>query len=91
MPALTLSTGVRFLSEDVQQAAYYPRGSPRVTALLYDLSAGRYGTAETHEENLLCISTINRKLHVRGTDAEQDATALEEAGVKVYRRSTGDS
>jgi hypothetical protein len=91
VPALTLSTGVRLLSEDVQQAAYYPRGSLRVTALLYALSAGRYGAAETHEENLLYIGTINGKLHVRGSDAEQDATALEEAGVKVYRRSTGDS
>jgi hypothetical protein len=85
MPAVTLSTGVRLVSEDVQQVAYYPRGSLRVEALIYEMSAGRYGAAERHEQNLLCIRTINGSVHVRGSDAAEDATALEQAGVKVYR------
>jgi hypothetical protein len=85
MPAVTLSTGVSVLCEDVQEAAYYPRGSLRVDALIHGMSAGRYGAAETLQQNFLCIRTINGSVHVRGNDAEEDATALEQAGVKVYR------
>ena len=85
MPAVTLTTGVRLLSEDVQQAAYYPRGSLRLDTLIYAMSAGRYRAPETQEENFLYIGTINGRVHVRGSDAEQDAIALEQAGVKVYR------
>src|SRR5689334_8745882 len=85
MPAVTLSTGVRLLCEDVQQAAYYPRGSLRVDALIHRMSAGRYGAPETHEQNFLCIRTINGSVYVRGSEAGEDATALEQAGIKVYR------
>ena len=85
MPTVTLSTGVRLLSEDVQQAAYYPSGSLRVDALIHRVSAGRYGAPERHEQNFLCIRTINGSVHVRGGEAGEDASALEQAGVKVYR------
>ena len=85
MPPVTLSTGVTILSQHVQQVAYYPRGSLRVDALIHRLSAGRYGAVETHEQNLLCIHTISGSVHVSGDDAEEDAAALELAGVKVYR------
>jgi hypothetical protein len=91
MPAVTLTTGVRLLSEHVQQAAYYPRGSLHVNALIHAMSAGRYGAQETHEQNFLCIRTINGPAHVCGTDAEHDAAALEQAGVKVDRPPKADS
>lgn len=85
MPALRLSTGFTLLSEQVVQAAYYARGSFRVNALVNVMSAGRYGALETHEQNLLFIRTTNGKVHVQGSGAEQDATTLEQAGVRVYR------
>jgi hypothetical protein len=85
MPRVTLSTGVTLQSEHVQRAAYYPCGSLRSDALIYAMSAGRNGALETHEENFLYINAISGAVHVRGNDAAQDATALEEAGVRVYR------
>jgi hypothetical protein len=85
MPRVTLSTGVTLQSEHVERAAYYPRGSLRSDALIYDLSAGRNGALETNEENFLYIGEISGAIHVCGSDAAQDATALEEAGVRVYR------
>jgi hypothetical protein len=85
MPRVTLSTGVMVQSEHVQRAAYYPRGSLRGDALIYALSAGRNGALETHEQDFLYLDTINGVVYVRGRDAAQDATALEEAGVRVYR------
>jgi hypothetical protein len=35
---------------------------------------------EAHEQSLVYIGTINGTVDVRGSDAEQDVTALEEAG-----------
>jgi hypothetical protein len=84
MPGVRLSTGVRLLSEHVQQAAYYPRGSLRVDGLIHKMSAGRYGAAEIHDQNFLCVRTINGSVHARGSEAGEDATALEQAGIKVY-------
>jgi hypothetical protein len=91
VPVVTLTTGVRLLSEQVQQAVYYPRGSLQVNALIRAMSGERYGAPETHEHNFLCIRTINGRVHVRGSDAEQDAIALEVAGVYVYRPPKDDS
>jgi hypothetical protein len=83
--AVTLSTGITLLSEHVQQAAYYARGSFRINALIYAMSQGRYGAPEIHEQDFLCIHTRDAKVHVLGSDAAEDATALEEAGIRVYR------
>jgi hypothetical protein len=91
VPTLTLSTGVAVQSENVQQAAYYPRGSLRLDTLICAMSAGRYRAPETQKENFLYIGTINGPVHVRGRNAEQDATALEQAGVKVYRPPKDDT
>jgi hypothetical protein len=55
------------------------------------MSAGRYRAPETQKENFLYIGTLNGPVHVRGRNAEQDATALEQAGVKVYRPPKDDS
>src|SRR3954470_4107321 len=85
MPALTLSTGVKLLCEQVQRVEFYPRGSYRVSALVYAISEGRNGALDTNEKDFLCVHTINGKIHVRGSGAAKDAIALEEAGIQVYR------
>jgi hypothetical protein len=79
MPALTLTTGVSLISEDVEWGAYYPCGSLRSRALI-DRGSAR------HAQDFLYIRTANGPEHVRGNGAAQDATALEEAGVLLYRR-----
>jgi hypothetical protein len=64
---------------------FYPRGSFRVSALIYAISAGRNDALGTHEQDFLCIHTKNGKIHVRGSGAAQDVTALKQAGIRVYR------
>ena len=81
MPILTLSTGNRLLSEHVQRAEYYSRGSLRSDALFNILLSGH--DAETHEEDFLYIRTVNGAAHIRGSGAAKDATVLEKAGVRV--------
>jgi hypothetical protein len=90
MPTVTLSTDITLQSEHVQRAAYYPRGSVRSDALIYAMSAGRTGSLQAHEQNFLYVCTIDGAVHVCGRDAAQDATALEEAGIQVYRSPNGD-
>jgi hypothetical protein len=85
VPAVTLSTGFRLLPEHVQMAAYYPSGSLRSSALLNGLMAGHVGVSATHEQDFLYVRTLDGAARVRGTSAAQDAIALEEAGVRVYR------
>jgi hypothetical protein len=85
VPAVTLSTGLKLLPEHVQMAAYYPSGSLRSSALLNGLMAGHVGVSATHEQDFLYVRTIDGAARVRGTGAAQDATVLEEAGVRVYR------
>jgi hypothetical protein len=85
VPAVTLSTGLRLLPEHVQMAAYYPSGSLRSSALLHSLMAGHVGLSATHEQDFLYVRTVDGAARVRGTSAAQDAAALEEAGVHVYR------
>jgi hypothetical protein len=85
MQTLTLSTGLSLLSENIQRVEFYPRGSFRVNALIYAISAGRNGALEVNEQDFLCIHTTDGKIHVRGSGAAQDVTALEEAGIWVYR------
>jgi hypothetical protein len=82
---IALSTGTTLQSEHVQQAEYYSRGSLPSNALLYALSARRKAELEIHEQSFLYIRTIEGSVHVRGKGAAGDATALEEAGVRVYR------
>lgn len=79
MPAFTLSTGITLLSEQIEQADYYPRGSLRNDVAL----SGR--TAQ-FERDFLFIRTVEGPLLVRGDSAARDANALEDCGVRVYRR-----
>jgi len=79
MPAVKLTTGVTLITEDVKWGVYYPCGSIRSGAHL-DRGSAR------HAHDFLYIRTANGPAHVRGTGASQDATALEQAGVCVYRR-----
>ena len=76
MPLLKLSMGIRLLPQHIQSAEYYPCGSVGSSALL---------------NGFLCIRTGFGKVRVRGSDAAQDATLLEEAGVQVCRSLLGDS
>jgi hypothetical protein len=85
MPMLTLSTGNRVLSEQIQRAEYYKRGSLRSDALFNSLLPEHEAAPETHQEDFLYIQTINGAARIRGSGAAKDATALEQAGVKVYR------
>ncbi|MFL6353651.1 MAG: hypothetical protein ACJ74Z_17625 [Bryobacteraceae bacterium] len=85
MSAVTLSTGFTVLSEHVQMAAYYPSGSLRVSALLNGVLAGHVGILATHEQDFLFVRTVDGAARVRGRGAAHDATALEQAGVRVYR------
>jgi hypothetical protein len=79
MPALTLSTGVTFRTEGIRGAEYYPCGS-----LLNEASVSAVWVQR--EQDFLYIRTSSGSVHVRGSGAAQDATALEEAGVRVDRR-----
>jgi hypothetical protein len=86
MPQLTLSTGRRLLSEHVKRAEYFPSGSLTIAAMLNLGPTRKNKAAATHEQDFLYIRTVNGATHVRGGGAAQDATALEEAGVRVYRQ-----
>jgi hypothetical protein len=90
MPMLTLSTGDRVLSEQIQRAEYFKRGSPRCDALFNTLLPEHEAAPETHQEDFLYIRTMNGAARIRGSYAAKDATALEEAGVKVYRSPKDD-
>ena len=79
MPALTLSTGVTFRTEGIRGAEYYPCG-----ALLKKASVSAVWVQR--EQDFLYIRTSSGSVHVRGNGAARDATALEEAGVRVDRR-----
>ncbi|MGI9070169.1 MAG: hypothetical protein ACR2JB_02280 [Bryobacteraceae bacterium] len=85
MPMLTLSTGVRLLSEHVLRAEYYPCGSVRSDGLIDFLLSRNNAALARQEQDLLYVRTIDGAARVRGSGAAQDATALEEAGVPVYR------
>jgi hypothetical protein len=90
MPILTLSTGNRVLSEHVQRAEYYPRGSLRSDPLFNILLSGQNSVLETHEDDFLYIRTENGGgARIRGRGAAKDASVLEQAGVYVYRRPVG--
>jgi hypothetical protein len=91
VPLLKLSTGIRLLTQHIQRAEYYPSVSVGSSALLNGVMAGHVGASATHEQNFLCIRTGFGNVRVRGINAAQDATVLEEAGVQVYRSPLGDS
>jgi hypothetical protein len=86
MPILTLSTGNKLVTEYVKRAEYYPSGSVRSGALVNTLLSGNNAASATHEEDFLYLLTLTGETHVRGRVAAKDATALEQAGVYVYRR-----
>jgi hypothetical protein len=88
MPAVTLSTGLSLLSEHVQMAAYQPRGSIRVEGLVNMLLSGPDAVLTRNEQDFLYVRTKDGAVRVRGSGAAEDATALEEAGVYVYRSFT---
>src|SRR4051794_11087182 len=77
MPALTLSTGRTLLSENVKRAEFYPSGLARNNAVFSD---------EPARQDFLFIRTTRGAEHVLGKGAERDATALEQAGIRVDRR-----
>lgn len=85
MSAVKLSTGQMLLSDDVQMAAYYPRGSVRSDGLVNLLVSGDDAAVTKHERDLLYVRTIHTGLRVLGKNAALDANALEEAGIPVYR------
>jgi hypothetical protein len=85
MPMLTLSTGVRLFSEHVLRAEYYPCGSVLSDELI-DFLLSRNNTAlPRQKQDFLYVRTIEGATRVRGNGAAQDATALEEAGIPLYR------
>ena len=78
MPVLTLTTGIRLLSEQVNRAEFYPRGSLR----------GRTwsdGSLTRPDQDFLYIGTINAATYVCGIGAAHDVVALERVGVRVNR------
>jgi hypothetical protein len=78
MSAITLSTGVTLLSEQVTWAEYLPYGSFLNTAFVNGVPGRR-------EQDFLYIRTKNGSTCVRGNRADYDVAALEELGVRVYR------
>jgi hypothetical protein len=79
MPRVTLSTGVTFPSECIRYAEYYPSRSRLNEDVVNCIPAQR-------EKDFLFIRTVRGSAHVRGNGAAQDATVLEQAGVRVDRR-----
>jgi hypothetical protein len=76
---LVLSTGVLVQSENVRHAEYYPQGSLRSDSYIS-------GLLIYHGQNFLYIRLRDGIAHVRGPGAAHDADALEQAGVRIYRR-----
>jgi hypothetical protein len=66
MPALTLSTGVKLLSEHVKAADYYPRGSRRNNVFFDNAFARHDGALTRHEQDFLYIRVVSGAAHVRG-------------------------
>jgi hypothetical protein len=79
MPELVLSNGFTIQPEHVRHAEYYPSGSLRSDGFIS-------GVPIHHKQDFLFIRLSAGIAHVRGCGAERDATALEAAGVRVYRR-----
>jgi hypothetical protein len=79
MPTLTLSTGDTLQTEGIRGAEFYPCGS-----LLNKASVNAIWVQR--EQDFLYIRTAKGSTHVRGSGAAQDATALEQAGIRVNRR-----
>ena len=79
MPELVLSGGLIVQSEKVRYAEYYPCGSLRTDSFINGLPI-------QHEQDFLFIRLSDDIVRVRGHSAERDANALEDAGVRVYRR-----
>jgi hypothetical protein len=56
-----------------------------VTVSSVFLPSGTDAVLRKNEQDFLYVRTIDGAVRVRGRDAAQNATALQEAGVRVYR------
>ena len=79
MAAIKLSTGIALQSEHIQQVEYYPSGSLWISTVINGLTAPR-------DQDFLYIRTTTGTTRITGRGAAQDADAIEQAGVRVYRR-----
>jgi hypothetical protein len=79
MAAIKLSTGMAMQSEHIQQVEYYPSGSLWISSFVNGFTALR-------DSDFLYIRTTTGTTRITGRGAAQDADAIEQAGVRVYRR-----
>lgn len=73
------STGIAIQSEQIRQVEYHPCGSLWINGLIE-------GSAAVRDTDFLYVRTSAGATHVSGTGASQDVDAIEQAGVRVYRR-----
>jgi precorrin-4 methylase len=76
---LILSTAVAIELDDVRCAEYYPSGS-----LQRNVATGWMPTPR--EEDFLIVRLSEGDVRVLGAGAAEDAHALQQAGIEVYRR-----
>jgi hypothetical protein len=76
MAAIKLSTGIAMQSEHIQQVEYYPGGSLWISSFVNGFTVLR-------DNAFLYIRTTTGSTRITGA---QDADAIEQAGVRVYRR-----
>jgi hypothetical protein len=81
MPAVQLSTGIVIRSENVEKAEYYPKNA-------LDAYGCQFGGPEMRDCPFLFIQTRDGAERIQGESAARDATALEQAGVRVLRHPT---
>jgi hypothetical protein len=79
MAAIKLSTGIEMQSEHIQQVEYYPSGSLWISSFVNGFTLLR-------DNDFLYIRTTTGTTRITGRGAAQDADAIEQAGVRVYRR-----
>jgi hypothetical protein len=79
MAAIKLSTGIAMQSEHIQQVEYYPSGSLWISSFVNGFTVLR-------DNDFLYIRTTTGSTRITGRGAAQDADAIEQAGVRVYRR-----
>jgi hypothetical protein len=77
MPTLKLCTGLRILSEHGQRAEPYGSGSVRSHRVICVLLSKSSGVLAARDKYFIYISAAN--------GAAQNASALEQAGIRVYR------
>ncbi|MGI8959231.1 MAG: hypothetical protein ACR2IV_05640 [Bryobacteraceae bacterium] len=79
MAAIKLSTGIVIQSEHIQQVEYYPGGSLWISSFVNGFEVLR-------DQDFLYIRTTTEARRITGRGAAEGADAIEQAGVRVYRR-----